>query len=425
MPTKKLINMENTVTTQENVSTESTTNNIAAENKAIVNNQTNTSAENDMSHLAALSSVLGDKSETAQKINKDVREHLSNVKKQESVVEKPVEKPVENVVTTPTDSVIETDEIEVEGGLKITLPGSKQKSAQKAEYKTPEEAFEAMKTSFGVQASTPSEFVEKATKAFNGHRAQAQKAGELENKINDINKSFENMPAPLLEAFSAWANGEDYKEAIINSNGIDYSKSSEKQDMKSLVNSFFPGKFTEEDFEEHEYTNNSALEIATQASLDKFNTIKGQRELAAKNAIETQKRYIESFDASVASAVSRITEELPYYTDKAAIPAIKADTAQLHTLRGTVLEKYFLNADGTVLPGAAARMAMLRDGQSIISAIVDRENQKAASKATEQIVSRGADTPSSSAGHNVNNGNKLPEEVQRVLNMLPKKKSVY
>lgn len=392
-----------------------------------------------LQHLASLNKFIGKSSPTARTLGKKAQDFLTQQNTTPAATEQtPAASTTPAATTTPAAATststdenaapaadeTEADEVEVEGGLKISLPNSKPKPAATTVYKTPEEAFQALQKNLGVTAADPTEFVEKATKAFNGHRAAAQEAGEIKKKYNDITSVFEQMPPDLLQSLDAWQKGEDYKVPFAQSS-IDFNKPAEAQDTKALINKFFPGKFTEEDFANHTDTPNPAITIAEEASIDKFKTLKSQRESAALAQVETQKRYKAAFDASVTASVSRITEELPYYTDKARIPVIEADMQQLHTLRGTVLSKYFLNDDGTALPGAAARLAMLMDGKTITSALVDRESKKAKSKATEEVVTRGADTPSQTAGHNVHNGNQVPAEVKKVLDMLPKKKSVY
>jgi len=386
------------------------------------NAQAPSSAE--LHQLSMLNTFLGSASKTAREAG-ELADKFKKV---------PAQTPTQNTPTTETtaqpavttEETPAVDEVQTEGGVKITLQSATAKPAAAKIYNTPQEAMDALTGTFGIKAATPTEFVEAATKAFSGHRAAAQEAGELKNFKKDIEGTFEKMPEDLLQSFTAWTKGEDYKAPLLQEAGIDFNKPAEKQDTKALINKFFPGQFTEEDFTNNtEETPNPAIKIAEAASLDKFKTIKSQRETAAQAKIDSQKLYKQAFDASVEASVSRITEELPYYTDKAPIPVIQSEMSKLYQLRGTVLEPYFLDADGKALPGAAARLAMLKDGQSIIKAIVGRESSKAASKALEEVVTRGADAPSQTAGHNVNNGNQVNPIVKKIQEMTVKRKSVY
>ena len=115
------------------------------------------------------------------------------------------------------------------------------------------------------------------------------------------------------------------------------------------------------------------------------------------------------------------------FTDKSAIEGIKAEVASLHQLRGTALGKIFLNDNGTVKKDAAARIAMLNHGSTILKAYADRTAELAASKATEKVVLKGVDTPGQGAGHNDNAGQiNIEEQVKKkVGTFIKQKKSVY
>lgn len=334
------------------------------------------------------------------------------------------EKPAGTEVITETPAAEGNEEVEIAGVGKINF-GPAKTAAPTTEYKTPEDAIAALTKGFGIEAKTPTEFVEKATKAFNGHRSAAQKAAEVDAKNKDITDTLSKLPDDLREAFIVWGEGKDYRQAFVNT-GINYNKPVDQQDKNALVNTFFPNKFTKEDFEEHATTPNPAIEIAVAASLDKFSTIQSSRKVAAQANIDSQISYKKDFDASVDDSVSRIADELPFFTDKSAIEGIRAKVSQLHTLRGTPLAKEFLNDNGTVRVDAAARLALMENGKQIFAAYADRMSQLAASKATEKVVAKGADAPSQDGGHNVNTGNqeqnKVVEKVQKLVNP---RKSVY
>lgn len=332
------------------------------------------------------------------------------------------------VATTEPVSVtadIPSDEIEVQGLGKINL-GLPKPAATPTEYKTLDDVINGLGKKWGVAAKDVNEFVDKADKAFTSHRAAAQKAGDLEAKQKDISDTFAKMPDDLRNSFLAWTKGEDYKE-VFKETGINYNKPADQQDPQTLVAKFFPNKFTKEDFEEHKTTPNPAIEIAVQASIDKFNTDKSSREAAARAKVDSQVAYKAQFDASVDDSVSRITDDLPFLTDQSAIESLKGDLAHLHVLRGTAMAKEFLKEDGTLRSDAASRWALAKHGKQLLDIYAGKVAELAASKATEKVVSKGADTPSQNGGHNVNAGSQTIEQkkVEKINTTFKPKKSVY
>lgn len=327
--------------------------------------------------------------------------------------------------TATTGGAVEntSDEVVIEGLGKLNFGIAK--AATPTEYKTLDDVINGLGKKWGIAAKDVNEFADKADKAFSSHRAAAQKVGELESKQKDISETFANMPDDLREGFLAWTKGEDYKQAF-QTTGINYNKPVDQQDTQTLINQFFPNRFTKEDFEEHKTTPNPAIEIAVQASLDKFSTKKSSLEAAAKSKVDSQIAYKKQFDASLDDSVSRISADLPFFTDQSAIESLKGDLANLYVLRGTALAKEFLKDDGTLRDDAASRLALAKHGKQLLDIYAGKVAELAASKATEKVVSKGADTPSQTGGHNVNSGNQTIEQKKaEKINTFKTKKSVY
>lgn len=403
-----------------------------------VEQEANTEELREFNNTANVLSLIAGRSKTASSALGKMSDYA-----QKAGINKPADTnrpaPVENVITTPTTTpeastetvpavpgsevTTSSDEVEIEGLGKLNF--GIQKPATPTEYKTLDDVINGLGKKWGITAKDVNDFADKADKAFTSHRASAQKVGELEAKQKDISDTFAKMPDDLREGFLAWTKGENYKEAFRDT-GINYNKTADQHDPQALVNQFFPNKFTKEDFEDHKTTPNPAIEIAVQASTNQFNTNKSSRETAVRLRVDSQIAYKAQFDASVDDSVSRISADLPFLTDKSAIESLKGDLANLHVLRGTAMAKEFLKTDGTLRDDAASRWALAKHGKQLLDIYAGKVAELAASKATENVVAKGADVPSQHGGHNVNSVSQTIEQKKvEKINTFKPKKSVY
>ena len=158
---------------------------------------------------------------------------------------------------------------------------------------TPEQILQVVKSEFGQDIKDIKglpKFIESAKK----WRADSQKVESIEKENSQFKKLWEeDLPQEFLDAATMHLQGKDFREAFANIPKFDFSKKAEKQDKSELVNHYFPGKFAKEDFDEKEPS--QALEIALQASIDKFNVEKQTRETQRAALAERSQKLLEAF----------------------------------------------------------------------------------------------------------------------------------
>lgn len=211
-------------------------------------------------------------------------------------------------------------------------------------------------------------------------RSDSQNLEKITKEKDNAIAVFENLPADLLEDVKAHYRGEDYREAREKTPKLDFSKPAEKQDLKKLVNAYFPGEFKEEDFDSDEKS--KELAIAEKASIKQYNTDKATREQRATQEIEKAATRTKAYKASVNSSVEALKKDFPDMTADV-ISDIK------ETLSSGSLVSIFFNNDGTAKPNSAKMLALAQHGEYFIGQLMEIARRQGESEANEEVVERG------------------------------------
>jgi hypothetical protein len=268
-----------------------------------------------------------------------------------------------------------------------------QKAASAAEVtiENPDQLVEAVNKKFGQNLKSIQD-MPKFFESVSKMRADAQKYEEAQKKTEEYKNFLSELPDDLLDGIRSYAAGEDYTKHFTSKPKFDYSKPAEKQDIKELVNHYFPGKFTDEDFTEE--TKSAALEIAMSSAVDKFNVEKqtkdGQRVAAEKNA----QLKLESIKKSVSDSVSHLKQAFPDMEDV----DLQEAGRELEGGPQGVLGLFF-NQDGTVKPEAAKMLMLAKYGETELQRVMGVASKITESRVNEDMVSRGADRPNPTKQH--------------------------
>jgi len=278
-----------------------------------------------------------------------------------------------------------------------------------------DQILDVLKNKFGQDYKAISElpkFFETAQK----WRASAQELEKTKEENSEFRGLLEGLPPEFIDGIKAHYNGQDYMTAFANKPKFDFSKPVEKQDKEALVNTYFPGKFTEEDFKEE--SPSPALEIAIQASVDKFNNEKTNLDNKTRKYHEDAQKRVESVKQSVESSVQLLSQ---------AFPDVNADA--LNEIKGILdggpekMMAVFLNKDGTMKQEAAKRFLLAIHGESQIEHMMGLASNVAETKVNEEILSRGADTPGLHKKSGGQAQSEVSKEVQKQIDELKQLKS--
>lgn len=278
----------------------------------------------------------------------------------------------------PEEKPVKKEEVNIpENKFGLKVKGKKEEKG-KLDIESFEDVPKILKQKYGQdvkEAKDLGKFFETADK----WRADSQSLAKVTKEKEDAIATFENLPEELLEAVKAHYRGEDYKETIGKTPKLDFSKSAEKQDIKKLVNAYFPGEFKEEDFEADEKS--KELAIAEKASIKQYNTDKTTKEQRAKSEVEKAALKSSAYKTSVSSSVEALKRDFPDMT-----PDVISDIEETLT-SGSLFGKFY-NKDGTVKVDAAKRLAMSLHGEDFIGQLMEVARQRGESEANEYMVER-------------------------------------
>lgn len=259
------------------------------------------------------------------------------------------------------------------------------KKAPEVVIENPEQILDVVKKDFGQEYKGIGElpkFFESAKKWRNDSQAYEKTKAEFDNIVAVLDET----PSEIIEAMKLYHSGQDYMKAFENRPKFNLDLPVEKQDINELVKHYFPGKFANEDFEEENAS--PALEIAKQAAIDKYNYSKVTRDSQRADVEKRANDRLQNIKTSVDGSVNYLKQSFPD-ADEEAVTQISS------TLEGGIqkVAELLYNNDGTVKQDAAKKLMMLLHGEQEISRMMKIAANQAESRANEDIVTRGADTP--------------------------------
>lgn len=281
---------------------------------------------------------------------------------------------------------------------------------------TPEQIIDTMKSKFGVDVKDIKDapkFFEVAQK----WREDSQKLSTVQKEAGDLKSLLEGLPVNIIDGIKAYYKKEDYMKAITNVPKFDFSQPIEKQDVKAIVNHYFPNEFTDDDFKEE--VKSKTLIIAEKAAIDKFEAEKQKYNESLTRRHEDATKQLEAIKASVSSSVSSLKQDFPD-TDEEAINTVS------EVLEGgpEKVFEFFFNNDRTLKADAAKKLMLAMHGESEIKRMMDVAANVTESKINEELLTKGADRPNTVKR---STPEQLPEELRQQINEMNqlKKKTTF
>lgn len=303
----------------------------------------------------------------------------------------------------------EVKEEKPEPAKKSVLGINKKKTEQKSDLviETPEHILTAIKSKYGQEYKDIKD-LPKFFESVDKMRAAAQKVEDTTTKLSAIEQEIMALPVEFHEAIRAYQSGQDYRTPFIKPAGIDYNKPSDKQDVKALVNHYFPGDFADTDFTDEEKS--KALKIAESAAITKFNAEKLIHDTKRADVASRAEKNKESQRIALDSSVKGLQERFPEM-DTEAFNQVKS------ALEGgpqKVLSLFF-NNDGTAKPDAAVKLTMSLFGESeLLPDAMEVAAHIAETKINEDLLTRAADGPKPNRS-NGGQPEQIPAEIKKQI----------
>lgn len=328
----------------------------------------------------------------------DINANLGKEEVKETTTETSVEKSIENITekkpsetTTQETSTEETTQpVQIksemfEGGV---LDLGVESKTEKKKY--PEEITKFIDSEYGFKS--PEELKAKLSE----YTDSASTIQELTDKLKGNDEIFKRLPTELANSMSAFFNGEkDWKSHVTN-DGIDFAREAGSFQDKELVEAFFPGQFTSDDWEEFndkegDVNTKRAIEIVKQTALDKFQAKQNQINTYQSGIVENQTKTAELVNNSIGQTISNLPSQMKGLKES----YVKSIESKIRN--GEILNLYY-NQDGTLKPDAAHRFILAQDGSNLIEQYANLHKVQAKNEATQEILDRTANTPDTTKG---------------------------
>jgi hypothetical protein len=246
-----------------------------------------------------------------------------------------------------------------------------------------------LKDTFGVEGfSALSERLEGSKKLENDYKT-------AKGQVDSFSNLFENMDPDLYQAIDAYAKGGDWK-AVLSSPAIDFSKDVSGIDSKKLVDTFSPGKISEEDWQEYSDPEGDPnvrrlVDSVIETSKAAFTNAKSEKERSAQQAVQLQQQRNEAYSTSLGKSKEIFQSE--YSTID---PDAMAQMDDVFTKEGVV--SLFFNNDGTAKEDAYHTMAMAKFGKDLLKQYEAIAMRQAETKVIQETLSRTPETPKDDRG---------------------------
>ena len=215
---------------------------------------------------------------------------------------------------------------------------------------------------------------------------RAESFEKSEQRLSQYDNLFTDLPDTLFKAIDKYVRGEDYlavlKSAVTEK--VDFARSFEEQDIKNIIDHYYPNEFSAEDYEEDD---NKALKLAKKEAKARFEAdrknYKPYREYTNQQFIEQQKKLKDSASKSYNKLQSEIK------VDEARRKEInKILDSGYEGLTSLLFEK-----DGTWKPEAAEKILFMLYGKQEINAAKLFAQRRSESKLAEEVAAKGKDKP--------------------------------
>ena len=167
-------------------------------------------------------------------------------------------------------------------------------------------------------------------------------------QAQQLSKVVESLPPSFQTAIAKQLKGEDGLAFLNSLPKLDWGSDAKKQDQQELINAFYPGKVTQDDWDAAKDGDETAKDkIATyeRMAADQFNGKRDDLIRQQREHEQAQEKFREKYNASVDQAVA-------YLKQQKGFGALATGELRQQLLSGELVNKTLFNDDGTYKPEA-------------------------------------------------------------------------
>jgi hypothetical protein len=268
---------------------------------------------------------------------------------------------------------------------------------------------EYLKKNFEIEDITSlSTFVETAKK-------NEAVLSETKEKLDNAEKLFQMMNPVLYEAVVADLKGEDWT-SVVSTKQIDYRKSADDLKQEELVEAYFPGQLSKEDWEEYQDEDGDPkvkkmVDLLIKQSKQTFEAKKQEKEKSAAEMIKQQEKARKQVEKSLNGSISFVEQKFAGI-DKGYLNGV------VEKVQKEGIASLFYNQDGTFKEDAILRFVMADQGFELVQKQQRALELKIETRKNQEILTRGANAPGVQSGKNNQQQAQISEEVQKQLEQI-------
>ena len=330
-----------------------------------------------------------------ENIESVVADLLGEKDKEEPKEEEPK---VEEKEEPKTDDVVEKKKEEEKDPepepASITSPifGGKQPVEGEKEIKTEAPKFDGLDDANKfIKEKTGLDSLESLIDSSLTSKQQLSEFDEIKSARDNYDRIFENLPTELYQGVKAHLNGEDWKTPIFSKPNLDFNKSLENQGDKALVESYHPGKVTQEDWEDYHSDEpdpglKKGIDFAIENSRTRFQADKQELESFKGEQIKQADAQIALVNKSIERSISHLKKNIEGVDD-----SYISQTKNNMTIQK--VSELFFEPDGTFKEGAALAMSMAEHGYDMLEQYKVIATHQAESKERQTVLDRTPEKP--------------------------------
>jgi hypothetical protein len=220
---------------------------------------------------------------------------------------------------------------------------------------------------------------------------------ETSTKLKNVDTLFSMLPPELYRAVDLVAKGQDWRPALSGQSKIDYSKDVSSFRDEDLVEAFLPGEISDDMWEEYRDEDGDprlkkAVELVINQAKTKFVSTKEQKEELAKQEIDKQSKFIDTYASSMKNTISKLPEMIDGISD-AYVKNIEKDLQSSDSIKNL-----FFDENGLMKESAAMAYVMAKDGLSLLDKYKRIIEKRVETEKNLEILNRGARSPKATSG---------------------------
>lgn len=219
------------------------------------------------------------------------------------------------------------------------------------------------------------------------------KLSEVRSQFDTYTKSLQSLDPQLLKAINTYEQGGDWRSELMSAPQIDFSKNATDFDKEALVKTYFGDKVSADDFSQwgedksdYDPSTSRMMDAFYDQAIQKFNADKAQNTLTFEQATQQRQQQQQKYAESVKSSLNSIQSLIPSASSEY-IQTIEQDFLQ------NKINSVFSTSEGELLPDAALRYALAKDGIDLVKQLMKVATERANTEANLQIIERSNKSP--------------------------------